>query len=106
MLGGVARAREDAYDPFQWPGLGRVAAFVFGGYFHGAILVGVVSNLPDIVTGHFTGDDLGGLALFALGAAVVSATVIASIFAFVGVGDRREQAKRERMRQGSERHHP
>ncbi len=98
--------REDAYDPFRWPGLGRVAAYVFGGLFIGAMLVGVVSNLPDIVRGHFIADDLAGLTLFALGGAVVSATVIASMLAIIGVQDRREQAKRERMRQGSERHHP
>jgi len=84
--------RKQAYDrsndpanPFRWRGFSRMATFMFSACLLLATLLGIISSIPDMVTGHFTVDALGNLALSVLGFAVVGTTVITAPYAIIGL---------------------
>jgi hypothetical protein len=81
-------------------------AWMFRTFLFCGILVGIIDIIGAIADSTFTVALLGKLVLFALGLAVVCTTFFGLVCLFSGVYDLRDWARRRRMRQGSEPHHP
>jgi hypothetical protein len=81
-------------------------ALVFRIYLVCGIVVGIIVSIVDIATGRFTVAVLVIVALFALGFAVFVTTLFTLLSALAAIPARREQARRRRMRHGSEPHLP
>jgi hypothetical protein len=101
------RGAEVIWQPPRPLGLfGYVIAWLFGMcLFVGTFFV-VINSIGAIVDGRFTVALLGNLVLFGFGIPLVMIMVGTLLFVLISVKDWLDEARRRRMRHGSEPHHP